>query len=201
MAPKISEEAKEMRRVAILEAAEICFDRKGYYETSIDDIVRESHMSKGAIYTYFTSKVEIFTSLMNYITERSFQMFESQFSQQLSATEKLKFIIVRNFVLYTNSKNMQRVHYEFWLYASSFPKLQEMMKERSELFNSIIAEIVKEGITNGEFKKDVDPATVASLYWSFRDGIWLHQLTVGDAEQFERNIRLFENMIFDYLTK
>lgn len=200
MAPKISEEAKEQRRVAILEAAESCFDRKGYYETSIDDIVHESHMSKGAIYTYFKSKEEIFISLMNFITERSFQVLDGMFDQLNTATDKLKFIIERNFELYANSKNMQRVHYEFWLYASSFPKLQELMKEREKLFNGIIARIVEEGIANGEFRKDADPMTVGSLYWNFRDGVWLHQLTVGNAEQFEKDIRLFEQMLFNYLT-
>lgn len=199
MAPKISEEAKEERRVAILEAAEQCFDRKGYYETSIDDIVRESHMSKGAIYTYFDSKEDIFISLMNYITDRSFTTIMEQFAKLDTATEKLRYIIERNFVLYLSSKNMQRVHYEFWLYASSFPKLKELMEERGKLFNGLIANIIREGSERGEFKKDIDPDTVASLYWNFRDGIWLHQLTVGDAKKFRRAIQLFEQMLFDYL--
>lgn len=199
MAPKISDEAKEERRVAILEAAEICFDRKGYYETSIDDIVRQSHMSKGAIYTYFNSKEEIFISLMNFITERSFRVLDQMFDQLETATDKLKFIIERNFVLYEKGKNIQRVHYEFWLYASSFPKLQELMAEREKRFNGVIAEIIEEGIADGEFLNDIDPHTVGSIYWNFRDGVWLHQLTVGNVEQFEKNIRLFEQLLFDYL--
>lgn len=201
MAPKISEEAKEARRQAILEAAQSCFDRKGYYETSIDDIVRESHMSKGAIYTYFESKEDIFISLMNYKTENSWEYIREQFATLGTATEKLKFMFERNYILYANQKNMQRVHFEFWLYASSFPKLQQLMEERARLFEGAIAEIVREGVESGEFRKDLDSTTVGSLYWYFRDGIWLHQLTVGSTEQFEKSFRLFESILFDYLNK
>ena len=47
--PDVSEE----RRGQIIEAALACFTRKGYANTTIDDIVAESGLSKGAIYWYF----------------------------------------------------------------------------------------------------------------------------------------------------
>ena len=54
--PKISEEAKEARRSQIVDAAVRCFARTGYYATTIEDIVRETGVSKGALYLYFPSK-------------------------------------------------------------------------------------------------------------------------------------------------
>lgn len=201
MSPKISEEAKEQRKIAILEAAERCFNRKGYYETSIDDIVHESLMSKGAIYTYFDSKEEIFISLMNYITQQSFAAVDEKLAQFATASEKLRYLISRNYLLYESAQNMQRVHYEFWLYAASSPVLKEMMERRKKLFDSVIENIIKEGIEQGEFRKNIDTEMVAAMYWHFRDGIWLHQLTTGDPVQFEKYIRLFEEMYFKYLTQ
>lgn len=199
MSPKISEEAKEQRKVAILEAAERCFNRKGYYETSMDDIVHESLMSKGAIYTYFDSKEEIFISLMNHMTQQSLVETEEKLSQFSSASEKLRYLISRNYLLYESRPNMQRVHYEFWLYAASFSGLRELMEERKRLFNSIIENILKEGIEQGEFRPDLDTELVSAMYWHFRDGIWLHQLTIGDPVQFEKYFVLFEEMYFKYI--
>ncbi len=57
--PKISEDKREERRRAILEAALRCFTRSGYQQTSMADIITESGLSAGAIYSYFPSKQEL----------------------------------------------------------------------------------------------------------------------------------------------
>jgi AcrR family transcriptional regulator len=57
--PKISESRREERRRSILEAALRCFTRQGYQQTSMADIIAESGMSTGAIYSYFPSKREL----------------------------------------------------------------------------------------------------------------------------------------------
>jgi TetR/AcrR family transcriptional regulator, transcriptional repressor of aconitase len=57
--PKVDDKHREARRAQILEAARRCFARKGFAETSITDIVAESGLSAGAIYSYFDGKPEI----------------------------------------------------------------------------------------------------------------------------------------------
>jgi AcrR family transcriptional regulator len=56
----------EAQRVnEILGAALRCFARAGYDKTKMDDIVRESGLTKGGIYWYFESKREIFLALFD----------------------------------------------------------------------------------------------------------------------------------------
>jgi TetR/AcrR family transcriptional regulator, transcriptional repressor of aconitase len=57
--PKVSEDHLERRRRQILEAAGRCFARKGFHDTSLQDIFRESGLSAGAVYRYFKSKDEL----------------------------------------------------------------------------------------------------------------------------------------------
>lgn len=57
--PKISESRRDERRRAILDAALRCFTRTGYQQTSMADIIAESGLSTGAIYSYFPSKREL----------------------------------------------------------------------------------------------------------------------------------------------
>jgi AcrR family transcriptional regulator len=57
--PKISEEKRQARRTQILDAATRCFARQGFHGTSMEDIVRESKLSPGAIYCYFRGKHDI----------------------------------------------------------------------------------------------------------------------------------------------
>jgi AcrR family transcriptional regulator len=57
--PKISDEKRNARRLQILEAAWRCFEREGLHATTMDDIVRTSGLSAGAVYSYFKNKDEL----------------------------------------------------------------------------------------------------------------------------------------------
>ena len=61
--PKTSAEAKEARRTQILDAAVRCFARTGYYATTIEDVVRETGLSRGALYLYLPSKEALYLAI------------------------------------------------------------------------------------------------------------------------------------------
>ncbi|GAA4625990.1 TetR/AcrR family transcriptional regulator [Actinoallomurus vinaceus] len=61
--PKVSEEHLEQRRQQILDAARLCFGRKGFHQTSMQDVFKESGLSAGAVYRYFKSKEEIIRAI------------------------------------------------------------------------------------------------------------------------------------------
>jgi AcrR family transcriptional regulator len=52
-------------RRRILEAARTVFERDGYFDVGINDIVKEAGVARGSFYTYFTSKLEVFMVLTN----------------------------------------------------------------------------------------------------------------------------------------
>src|SRR5689334_25017029 len=55
---------REDTRRKILESAAQVFASKGFYGSVVDDIVKASGTSKGAVYFYFESKEQIFFSLV-----------------------------------------------------------------------------------------------------------------------------------------
>ena len=57
--PRVTDAHRERRRRQILDAAMVCFDRKGLHGTVTDDIAAEAGVSAGAIYRYFDSKEAI----------------------------------------------------------------------------------------------------------------------------------------------
>ena len=59
MAPKVSEQYMEERRSQILDAAVATFSRKGFHQTTIEDIRLEAGVSRGAVYHYFKTKEDI----------------------------------------------------------------------------------------------------------------------------------------------
>jgi AcrR family transcriptional regulator len=71
--PKVTPEHVAARRRQILSAALRCFAREGFHATTMQDIFRESGLSPGAVYSYFTGKDElvraIIGELMGFVTE------------------------------------------------------------------------------------------------------------------------------------
>lgn len=66
-APKLPGKRERNRinnRNAILMAARSCFRDKGYDNTTIRDIVRQTNLAAGTFYNYFSSKQDIFIALL-----------------------------------------------------------------------------------------------------------------------------------------
>lgn len=62
--PKLSRAALEDRKQHILNAAERCFARDGFHNTTIADVKKEARVSTGAIYTYFPNKEAMIRALL-----------------------------------------------------------------------------------------------------------------------------------------
>jgi AcrR family transcriptional regulator len=57
-----SQGRRTMRR--LLDAALICFDERGYYETRVNDVVKIAKTSHGTFYLYFSNKEDLFKALL-----------------------------------------------------------------------------------------------------------------------------------------
>ncbi|HBE8798082.1 TPA: TetR/AcrR family transcriptional regulator [Clostridioides difficile] len=77
----------------ILEVATKLFIEKGYDHTSLQDIISETKLSKGAIYHHFSSKEEIFEAMYHRIgIENSEFLAKIRDDKKLSGYNKLKAI-------------------------------------------------------------------------------------------------------------
>ena len=58
--PKVTAAHEQAVRARIVDAALRVFAKKGYHDATMQDVVRRSGLSVGAIYTYFRSKDDLF---------------------------------------------------------------------------------------------------------------------------------------------
>lgn len=180
MSPKVTEEHKQTVREKILQSAEVLFARKGYHGTSMDDIVRESGLSKGAIYWYFESKQDIFLALSDRRLTSRMDEIKSCFSPADSAKKKLEKVAENTFGQRTeNSREVFRINLEIWVEAPRIKSLQRRLENRYEKAHRLLAEIINEGVNNGEFSKDIDSDALASILLAVIDGLSIHWATTG----------------------
>lgn len=180
MAPKISEQAKKAKKDIIIQEALKLFSQKGYVETSMDDIVVASQISKGGIYNYFKSKEEIFLAIAEDRFNKRHNLIED-FPENASNKEKLvKYIHWTLKGLFDEKTSLNaRFTFEFWSVLSRNEETSEKAKERYSLFYNDLAKILRAGIENGEFKNDLDINSIVYILLSSMDGIGFFNSVMG----------------------
>jgi len=178
LAPKVTSAYKQKTRERILEGAEALFSREGYYDTSMDEIVRESGLSKGAIYGYFSSKEELFLALEDRDLALTLARVKAAFAPGDSAKSKLeKAAEVAFSSLMGATKKACRMSLEFSVAAPRIRPLMHRQDDRYRAGHSLVAEIIREGVRSGEFREEIDVEISASILLAVVDGLSLHWAT------------------------
>ena len=203
MAPKVSEEYKQQKKNEIIQAAAIIFGEKGYFPTTMDDLVKASGMSKGAIYHYFKSKEEVYEYMLQQQVEYKINNLMDKFS--VLKTTKEKVIVL--FDTYSSAEwlkqpkiNSVRNQLEHWM-AGSRTDNRKKYEEHSEIFYNFLKDILIEGQTNGEISMEINTLYAAKLFWSMIDGILLHGTVLEDSFSYVEVVSMAKEMYITFLTR
>lgn len=110
---------KELRRKAILEAAEKLFAKEGYHTTIMDDVAEATDLSKGTLYLYFKNKNDLFFTILDERLDTHIR----ELKERLSKTRDLKEAIVE---LVTEQLTFfERHHYFFRLTIAEQCKIEK----------------------------------------------------------------------------
>ncbi len=93
MKKKIKQSPKlppEKRRGQLIEAAEDLFHKKGYQQTSIDEIAKKAGLTKGAVYHHFKNKEDILLGLLKNMIDKYIRGLEEITQNNLSPADFLR---------------------------------------------------------------------------------------------------------------
>jgi AcrR family transcriptional regulator len=169
------------RRTQIIEAALVCFNRKGYVHTTMDDITAESGLSKGSIYWYFKSKDEIFKAAITVVAENIVDEQVNLLKAAETATAKLH---TATQIMVDFCREIAQ-HFglllEFW---SQSKRTDEEMLFWTELlppYQKIVTTIFEEGIQTGEFRA-TDADALAWVMMAAYDGLAVYNMMIPDID-------------------
>jgi AcrR family transcriptional regulator len=172
--PKISPAQEQQRRAQILAAATTCFARQGYHATSMDDVVRESGLSVGAIYSYFPSKEDLFLSLSEARAEQTLAYMSELFRRPGPMAEKSKEAIDYFFrILSDDLVPLARVSVEFLSEAAKSERIQQRQDQRCESIRQFFHWLLTDAQQRGEVRADVDVSGASELMMALNEGILL----------------------------
>jgi AcrR family transcriptional regulator len=164
------EKEKELRKEDILKNGEQLFIKKGFANTTMDEIAKVCELAKGTLYLYFSSKEELlFTIIYRALSNLYELMFEYQ--KELSdPIEKLRMVGKAYFEFYSRYPDHFRllndIHIPGRFHPPADENRHEMIHERIKDIWLLITKIVRDGRSSGVFKESADPLEVAISLWS-----------------------------------
>jgi AcrR family transcriptional regulator len=194
MSPKLKPETLEKRKAHILKAALTCFARKGYHQTTMDDIVQQAGLSKGGVYWHFGSKKELFLALFESViggTEAVMQAAVA--SDVISAREKLN-AMLDMFVTFTTAEEFQEIMpllIDVWAQNWQDADVNEVAVGVYNRFRQPLVQLIQEGVASGEFKP-VNTEALTSILFAIYDGLmvqWMIDETLVDWDAVSETVR------------
>ena len=143
---------QDLRKNQILEAAMEVITRHGYENSRMDDVVKYSHMSKGAIYWYYNSKKDIYLDLVNYWVLRYSDMVSKILEKDQKASHQLKKIFNYFIDEYEKDPEPFIALTEFWSMAQKDKDFRKKLQKVYGAFLDVIESIISNGKKSCEFK-------------------------------------------------
>ncbi|MFF7172890.1 TetR/AcrR family transcriptional regulator [Streptomyces pseudovenezuelae] len=167
----VEEDRITARRAQIFEAAAAVFARQGYHNARMDDIVKESGLSKGGLYWYFKSKEELATGLVHQMLTHESEAMEAILNSDAPAAERLQHL-VRAFARdLTKNPDRAPLALELLALARTIPDIRTCFDTHHEHFVKRIGALLTE--VGGSGAHQLDTRAAALAFTSLIDGMTL----------------------------
>ena len=152
---------KEARRELILKSAEKVFSEKGFLNSTISDVAKETGVSDTTIYEYFSSKEELLFSIPREGIELSKEILDSHLNYISGASNKLRGMIYHLCKFYQENPYFASISLMTLKTNKKFMET-DIYKDLIEYYK-IIINVIEQGIKDGELKNDTNPYFVRSV--------------------------------------
>ncbi len=172
----------------ILDSAFNVFVSNGYNDTTMSHIVKESGLSKGAIYHYYSSKKELFASLIDHWEIFSFPDFYSKDNKNESAEDTLIRFADTVYDVFCSKPDVFLAEIEFWALANKDREIKERSKILYDKILTLFELVLNKGVRNNEFKS-IDTEIIAMELLSVFQGINWFCLFGGDESTVKKYLK------------
>ena len=150
MARSVNEKEYAVKRNEILDVAQQFVYTKGYEQMSIQDILDELHISKGAFYHYFDSKQDLLEAVIDRILEEMERLLMPiVHDAHLSALEKLQRFFVSVSYFKTERKTFLLALLQVWFKDENAIVRQKIRVDGNKVLIPMLTHIVRQGIQEG----------------------------------------------------
>ncbi len=168
----MNQSKQDKRKQQILDAALEIIVNKGYEGSSMSDIVEKSKLSKGAIYWYYSSKKEVYLSLVNHWVFHYSATLNHIVEYKQPAAVQLKELFNYFIQQYEKNPTVFKALAEFWSLAGRDTEFKGKFDKVYSEFLLLIEKIIVKGIKDQEFKNVDTKIAAVSIMVNIESAIW-----------------------------
>lgn len=169
-------EKQAATRAALVKSAADVFERRGYAQASVEEITERAGFSRGAFYSNFDTKEELFLTLIESRIGERLQEIADAFRDGQTAAERIhsggRFLDS----LVAKDRQWCLLYMEFWSRAVRDPKLRRRFAAQYSAWRSGIAEIIESQSNDVGVELDAPADELASALIALFEGQVLQRL-------------------------
>src|SRR5262245_14695219 len=171
MARTVNMQAHSAKRDAILTVVERLIYSTGFEQMTIQDVLDDLQISKGAFYHYFPSKSALLEALVKRMLHEALSLLLPIVGDiHLSALEKLGHFFAAFFQWRAARKDLLLAILRVWYHDDNALVREKVRAAMVEQFTPLLATIIRQGIEEGAFSTS-DPEQVANVLVILRMGL------------------------------
>ena len=183
------EEQRAQTRADLLEAAAEVFARNGYHGTSVDMVAEAAGYTKGAVYSNFESKEELFLALLEARLEDSLGSMQDVMDTAAPEDRPAAFGRRRSEIAQWEPQWFM-LEAEFELYAARNPEVRDRVAARQRQTRGVIEQALQQHIDDLGLKPAYPVDQLARLIVAAGDGMSLMALNNPDTTDTNELMRI-----------
>jgi AcrR family transcriptional regulator len=179
MAVRLSRaERREQTRQELISAAEACFVTRGFHATSVDQVAEQAGYTKGAVYSNFTSKEDLFFAVYERRVEQILTEVEPGL-RQAGPEHTFDWLATTTIQRRDRDDGWLAVFFEFWGHVVRHPELRKRFAAIHARFLEPLADAVQQLAEDRGLALPADvTASQVVLAWNAMEiGLGLERLT------------------------
>lgn len=181
--PLTPERRRAMTRQHLLDAAAIVFTRNGFHGSTLDEVATTAGFTKGAVYSNFKSKDELFLALLDERVERRFAVATEVFESS-SHDSEVQFPVVRE-LLHSNrffwDDSWTTLYLEFVVYSRRNPEAAAKLAASARRTRALVTEMVETEYANVGSTSKYPTAHLAEISLALFSGLGIDRLVDPDS--------------------
>jgi TetR/AcrR family transcriptional regulator, transcriptional repressor of aconitase len=168
--PRVTAAHEQAVRQRIVDAAIRVFRELGFQKATIQDVVRESGLSVGAVYTHFKGKEELFLEACTCEMAAEKADLTDRLAELENVSDRLRAAIdyAIDSAVFRTEEGQMRIH--AWIMAEGSTDLRSMLSERHEQMVKFAQVVLQVSVDRGELPAWIDLDGLAAAFITLIDG-------------------------------
>jgi AcrR family transcriptional regulator len=170
-------ERQQRTRGELVDAAERLFIKHGFHAASLDAVAAEAGFTKGAVYSNFASKEDLFFAVYERRVDRRVEQMEAAIAEAPTPRDAIEHMIPGAGGRPQAEDGWLAVFFEFWAHVLRHPELRERFAAQHR---RVIEPLAKASAELEQLRPD-DAHKVATARFAMQLGLQLERLTQPDV--------------------